>query len=539
MATDNQGCHHYIGGWPKEYDPHEPNEVNKYMRKLIKEPTFQFTSATKDLVQGAARCIKQNNEIDLFEEYFKDEEPEYMSEPINTKTVMIFKDPQEVKRSVTKIAWHPEVSEHRVGTSYAQLRFQQQPPNMPKESYIWNLVNPNVPETTLDPTSPLCTMSFSTKNTDLLVGGSYNGSLAFFDKRTGTSDGTLKPVQTTILEQSHHDPVYDVFWLASGKSGTETVSTSTDGRILWWDQKMLDKGPTESLNLEQEFTIDGQTKTKILGGTSMEYTADISFKFLVGTEQGYILSASRRKTAEISSRYGIEQGKHYGPIYSIQRNPAHNKYFITVGDWQAKIWCEDLRFHPIMQTRYHQSYLTDGCWSPTRPGLFFLTRMDGFLDVWDFYYRQNEVAYSQKVSDAVLTSISTQGSMAAIGDSNGTVSMMSLCRVLYEADKNEKDLMGAIFERETLREKNLSAAKTLAEKRKDAPAKKENKDKIAEKLQKELDEIEDKFMLTVSEGDEAQLAAIKQRNNMADEPDAGKSGAVAAAAAAAQEEKKE
>ena len=95
------------------------------MRKLIKEPTFQFTSATKDLVQGAARCIKQNNEIDLFEEYFKDEEPEYMSEPINTKTVMIFKDPQEVKRSVTKIAWHPEVSEHRVGTSYAQLRFQQ------------------------------------------------------------------------------------------------------------------------------------------------------------------------------------------------------------------------------------------------------------------------------------------------------------------------------------------------------------------------------------------------------------------------------
>lgn len=215
----------------------------------------------------------------------------------------------------------------------------------------------------------------------------------------------------------------------------------------------------------------------------MEYTADISFKFLVGTEQGYILCASRRKTAEISSRYGIEQGKHYGPIYSIQRNYAHSKYFLTVGDWQAKIWCEDLRFHPIMQTRYHQSYLTDGCWSPTRTGLFFLTRMDGFLDVWDFYYRQNEVAYSQKISDSVLTSISTQGSMAAIGDANGTVSMLSLCRVLYEADKNEKDLMGAIFERETLREKNLSAAKTLAEKKKGGEVKKEGKDKIAEKLQ--------------------------------------------------------
>ena len=68
-----------------------------------------------------------------------------------------------------------------------------------------------------------------------------------------SSDGTLKPTATTILEQSHHAPVYDAYWLASGKSGTETVSTSTDGRLLWWDLKMLDKGPTEELKLEQEF----------------------------------------------------------------------------------------------------------------------------------------------------------------------------------------------------------------------------------------------------------------------------------------------
>ena len=65
----------------------------------------------------------------------------------------------------------------------------------------------------------------------------------------------------------------------------------------------------------------------------MEYTADISFKFLVGTEQGYILNASRRKTVEITQHFGTDQGKHFGPIYSIERNPTHNKYFLTVGDW--------------------------------------------------------------------------------------------------------------------------------------------------------------------------------------------------------------
>jgi dynein intermediate chain 2, axonemal len=70
----------------------------------------------------------------------------------------------------------------------------------------------------------------------------------------------------------------------------------------------------------------------------------------------------------------------------MQRNPAHPKYFLSVGDWTAKIWSEELK-SPIMQTRYHSSYLTDGCWSPSRAGLFYLTRLDGFLDVWDFYYR--------------------------------------------------------------------------------------------------------------------------------------------------------
>ena len=156
----------------------------------------------------------------------------------------------------------------------------------------------------------------------------------------------------------------------------------------------------------------------------------------------------------------MEGGRHHGPVYSLQRNPGHLKYFMSIGDWSAKIWSEDLK-SPIMQTRYHQSYLTNGCWSPTRPGLFFLTRMDGFLDVWDIFYRQNEVAYSQKISDAVLTSISVMGSMAAIGDSDGTVSMMSLCRPLWDQtlQPKEKEIMQTMFEREFRREKNLEVAK--------------------------------------------------------------------------------
>jgi len=46
------------------------------------------------------------------------------------------------------------------------------------------------------------------------------------------------------------------------------------------------------------------------------------------------------------------------------------------------MWTDELAT-PIMTTKYHQAYLTAGCWSPTRPGVFFLTRADGWIDVWD------------------------------------------------------------------------------------------------------------------------------------------------------------
>ena len=385
---------HKEGGWPQEIDPTEPTEVAKYNKQLYRNTALGFSTATKEMVNYATQWIHQNNEIDLFEEYFAGEQPEHLSESITTKTLMIFKDPNQIKRAATKIAWHPEQSEARVGVSYAMLRFQQMPQDMPRESYIWNLNNPNFPEKTLLAPSPLCCMQFNHKNSDYVVGGSYNGSLSFFDTRQGNSQGVVKPFRTTILEKSHHDPVYDVDWITVGKSGNECVSTSTDGRILWWDMRSEKKEPIEELALNEKISVGDEQKSKLLGGTALCYNADAGpLKYLIGTEQGYVLQANKRKTIEVQQRFGFDTGKHNGPIYALKRNPSHVKYFLSVGDWSAKIWSEELKA-PIMQTRYHSAYLTDGCWSTHRCGLFFLTRIDGFLDVWDFYYRQNEVAYS-------------------------------------------------------------------------------------------------------------------------------------------------
>jgi dynein intermediate chain 2 len=195
----------------------------------------------------------------------------------------------------------------------------------------------------------------------------------------------------------------------------------------------------------------------------MEYNQEAGpTKYLVGTERGVVLSINlrNRKQNDGVSQFDSGSGRHHSPIYSIQRNPSQNKYFMTVGDWCAKIWTEDLK-SPIMSTKYHAEYLTAGCWSPTRAGVFFVARMDGVVDIWDYFYRQNDMAYSHKVGEYGLASVSVQGNaqsggrLVAVGDVGGTVSLLELCESLAVGQPKEKQAIASMFERETKREKNL------------------------------------------------------------------------------------
>lgn len=87
----------------------------------------------------------KNNQIDMFEEYFVNEESDHIVENISTKTLMLFKDPADVcKRSVSEVSWHAD-GPHKLAVSYAIPRFQQTPDKMKTHSYVWDLQNPNAP----------------------------------------------------------------------------------------------------------------------------------------------------------------------------------------------------------------------------------------------------------------------------------------------------------------------------------------------------------------------------------------------------------
>ena len=78
------------------------------------------------------------------------------------------------------------------------------------------------------------------------MGGSYNGMVSFFDLRKSSSN-IHSPAEESVIENSHHDPVYDVFWISS-KTNSLCASVSTDGQMLFWDTRRLGE-PTDRLQV--------------------------------------------------------------------------------------------------------------------------------------------------------------------------------------------------------------------------------------------------------------------------------------------------
>ncbi|XP_023672742.1 dynein axonemal intermediate chain 2 isoform X2 [Paramormyrops kingsleyae] len=446
FESEARGINHVEGGWPKDINPQEMEQTIRFRKKVEKDENYLNT--VMQLGTLMEHCIKQNNAIDIYQEYFEDEEEMVDSrERPSAKTINVFRDPNEVKRTATSLSWHPDGS-RKLAIAYSCLEFQRAAKNMSFDSYIWDIENPSCPEMTLKPASPLVCLEYNPKDSHILLGGSYNGQIGYWDTRKGS-----QPVETSAIEHGHRDPVYKAIWLQS-KTGTDTFSASTDGQVLWWDIRKMSE-PTERLVLDlgRKGNLDNA-----LGAISLEFESTMPTKFMVGTEQGLVVSCNRKAKTPAEKIVCTYSG-HHGPIYALQRNPFFPKNFLTVADWTARIWSEDIKESSIMWTKYHMSYLMDGCWSPVRPSVFFTVKMDGTLDVWDYLFKHNDPTLSLKVCDEGLFSLRVQdsGALLACGSQLGTATLLEVSPDLSTMQRNEKALATAMFERETKREKILEA----------------------------------------------------------------------------------
>lgn len=197
---------HVEGGWPKDVDYSEAEHTIRYRKKVEKDEDYIRTVSA--LGAAVEELVKQNNAVDIYQEYFTGNLADHSAEVPSVKTITVFKDPNPTQRSAAYVNWHPDATVPKLVVSYSILQFQQQPIDMPLSSYVWDVNNPNTPEFEMCPTSQICCSKFNLKDSNLVGAGQYNGQFTFYDMRKGTS-----PVDTTPIDISHRDPVYDIAWL--------------------------------------------------------------------------------------------------------------------------------------------------------------------------------------------------------------------------------------------------------------------------------------------------------------------------------------
>ena len=94
--TSSTGANHLEGGWPKDINPAEIEQVARYRKKVEKDENY--VRVITDLAEICENVIRQNNAIDIYEEYFENFEDVDKSDATpRARTINLFRDPNSVK----------------------------------------------------------------------------------------------------------------------------------------------------------------------------------------------------------------------------------------------------------------------------------------------------------------------------------------------------------------------------------------------------------------------------------------------------------
>ncbi|BET01373.1 Hypothetical protein NTJ_14189 [Nesidiocoris tenuis] len=443
----NQG--HTEGGFPAEVNRADMDMVVRYKKKLEKDD--MLLGLLPVLQARIERVLAQNSMTDIYTNYF--EPPEFPDlapeETPFVRTVNSYRDIWKIRRPVVAISWEPS-DYSRIAVAHAKLDFQITDHSKNTYSYIWSLMDPSKPELVLDAGYQISTIAYNPREKRMLVAGMTNGQMCYWDTRKGS-----KPISFSGYYNSFRDVPSKVIWIAS-KTGNECMSASPDGQILWWDVRNWEF-PFESMLMDLGKS-ESPSFAAAVGISSLEYQATIPNKFMAGTEKGTVISVNR-KARTMNEKIGTIFNCHMTPVRSIERNPSLFKVFLTAGDRAWKIWSEDSKESWILSYGLGTCEISSAAWNPHRTSVFYVAKKDGSMDIWDLLLRSDQPVHSHLISKLPLSVIACHddGLLTAVGDDEGTATIVETSHHYQRIGKMEKQLMLNRFERETHREKLIEA----------------------------------------------------------------------------------
>ncbi|KAJ3003583.1 UNVERIFIED_CONTAM: WD repeat-containing protein 63, partial [Siphonaria sp. JEL0065] len=324
----------------------------------------------------------------------------------------------------------------------------------------------------------------------------------------------IKYIVSSSIEYSHRGAITDLQWLPSHmliaqngdvsenpESGNrQIVTTSADGQVCIWDTRSkkvlkeldlawkpflrvplsamdntfdygLTKVSLKTLDVSAEAKAAAKPKSQEKGGEEGGEpkkkdkkgdtgTMSIS-KFFTATEEGDLIFSdwvAEKSTEEKGSRVEHAFSMHFGPMSDLQRSPFFPDIILTAGGWSFHVWKERINTGPLLSSPVSPSYIISGRWSPTRPGVFYISKADGTIEVWDILDSTYQPATVQNVASVGISHMSIRqypgkggSQFVAAADDEGTLHILEIPKNLTKPLKNEKLLARGFFDREVKR----------------------------------------------------------------------------------------
>ncbi|XP_071292466.1 dynein axonemal intermediate chain 3 isoform X1 [Agelaius tricolor] len=207
--------------------------------------------------------------------------------------------------------------------------------------------------------------------------------------------------------------------------------------------------------------IKESTYTEMSASSSknLELLENISTDFFVGNEDGEVVYSEWKKKIDtntakpVSQKHSQKYSLHTETINTLQKSPFFKDIFLSIGGQKFAIWKEGVTNGPILQSSCSAGRYTAGQWSLTRPGVFFIGRDNGNIDIWDLLKKTHEPSHFQNISKSIITFISPSSASAeqhflAVSDNLGVLHILEICQTLCHPPSNEHAKVLDYFERE-------------------------------------------------------------------------------------------